>query len=66
MAYNAWIVLFKYSLSGSPLIMGRVLMANLATISLIFFGFNIVEIVGLLFRASMFALSFVGGVVGYG
>ena len=46
--------------------MGRVLMANLATISLIFFGFNIVEIVGLLFRASMFALSFVGGVVGYG
>ena len=66
LAYNAWIVLFKYSLSGSPLIMGRVLMANLATISLIFFGFNIVEIVGLLFRASMFALSFVGGVVGYG
>ena len=66
LAYNAWIVLFEYSLSGSPLIVGRVFMENLATISSIFSGFEIVEIVGLLFRASMFVLSFVGGVVGYG
>ena len=63
--YNSWIISHKGSWYGSPLIVGRVLMKNLATTSPIFSGFNIVYIIVFSFfiRTSLLYLSFVGGVV---
>ena len=63
-AYNDWISSFKNSWFGSLLIVGRVLMTDLETTMLIFFGFKIVHIVGFPFlRTSLHDFSFVGGVV---
>ena len=67
LAYNYRIVSFKDSLSGSPLIVGRLLKTNLATTSSIVFGFGIIDIVVFSFfiRTALLALSFVGIVVDY-
>ena len=67
LAYNYRIVSFKDSLSGSPLIVGRLLKTNLETTSSIVFGFGIIDIVVFSFfiRTALLALSFVGIVVDY-
>ena len=60
LAYDTWIISFKESQSGPTLIVGRLLMTNLATNFSIVFGFDYVDISVFLFliRRSLLALSF--------